>query len=161
MLSPDELKRWQQGKMRELMLETLDNIDWEGKTQREMLDMVRTVVYEYLHSLYDWVSTMFSRFLRTVTTEDPVTGKRVRAMLRDSAGRYWRRETVLKDPVLFADCLKQRDQWNEADVEARNALAADAERMMGALQPRARIVYEQLPLGLFPRRATDSTPAKD
>jgi hypothetical protein len=161
-MTPAELKRWQRAHLRKLMLEMLDNVDWEGKTQPEILDISRDVAYEYLHGLYDWVSTMFSRFLRTVATIDPETGKRVRGMLRDSEGKYWRRETVMRNPALFEDCLKVRDALTGDDVDARNRLAEEAEEKTGKHYPKIRLVVEQqLTMNLYPMPTQSCTLPKE
>jgi hypothetical protein len=143
-----DVKRWQQGQLRELSLKTLEHIDWEGKTQPEILGEARGLFEDVLLALYDATSTMFSRFLRTVTTIDADTGSRTRAIWRDRQGRYWRWETLRNNPELMQECLQSREQYLREDAVAHNRLADAMFSATGTPYPHVQIV-RQLSLDLF------------
>lgn len=136
------INRWLQGKVRALLLELMERVDCEGKTQKEILAECREAFDKLKDGLYDTTSTMFSRFLRSITTIDSDTGKRQKAWWRDLQGRYWRWKTLKQKPALMEECMKARDGYLGEDAAARNELADELGEVTGHSYPKAYIVRQ-------------------
>lgn len=132
-----------QGKVRSIMVEQFFKLEWRGKDHRELLEMVEAQSFDaLLAALYDWVGTMLSRWLKTLTWVNPYTGEREQVLWTDGNGRYWHVEDAYKNPRLWAEYMKKKQRQMENDADRWNREAAELEERTGVKQPRARIVYD-------------------
>jgi hypothetical protein len=132
-----------QVKVRSIMLEQFFKLEWRGKDHRELLEMVERESFDaLLGALYDWVGTMLSRWLRTITWVNPETGEKEEALWSDALGKYWHVEDAYKRPELWEQYVQKKKIQLERDAQRINRDAIATEELTGIKQPRARIVYD-------------------